>query len=50
MNAYKIITERLIIRCYEPSDAESLKSAIDESLEHLLPWMPWTKNEPETID
>ncbi len=46
---YKIETERLVIRCYEPKDAELLKVSIDESLEHLLPWMPWAKNEPETV-
>lgn len=50
MNAYKIETERLIIRCYEPKDAQKLKDAIDESIEHLIPWMPWAKNEPETIE
>ncbi len=46
---YKIETERLIIRCYKPTDAPLLKEAIDQSLEHLLPWMPWAKNEPETV-
>ncbi|MEZ5041133.1 MAG: GNAT family N-acetyltransferase [Saprospiraceae bacterium] len=46
---YKIETKRLIIRCYEPKDAELLKISIDESLEHLLPWMPWAKNEPESV-
>lgn len=46
---YKIETERLIIRCYEPADAERLKTSIDESLEHLLPWMPWAKHEPESV-
>ena len=50
MNAYKIETERLIIRCYEPADAQKLKDAIDESMDHLLPWMPWTKYEPETLE
>ena len=47
---YKIETERLIIRCYKPKDAILLKKAIDESLEHLLPWMPWAKYEPEAIE
>lgn len=47
---YRIETERLIIRCYEPKDAQLLKDAIDVSLEHLLPWMPWAKNEPETVE
>ncbi len=48
--AYKIETERLIIRCYQPTDATMLQDAITESLDHLLPWMPWAKNEPETLD
>jgi RimJ/RimL family protein N-acetyltransferase len=47
---YRIETERLIIRCYEPKDATLLKTTIDESLEHLLPWMPWAKNEPESLE
>ena len=46
---YKLETERLIIRCYHPTDAVLLKKSIDESIEHLLPWMPWAKNEPENI-
>lgn len=46
---YKIETERLIIRCYAPKDAILLKRAIDESLEHLRPWMPWAKHEPEPL-
>ncbi|MEO0877546.1 MAG: N-acetyltransferase, partial [Bacteroidota bacterium] len=48
--AYRIETERLVIRCYQPKDAELLKRSIDESLEHLLPWMTWAKNEPESIE
>ncbi|MES2731624.1 MAG: hypothetical protein V4714_07745 [Bacteroidota bacterium] len=44
---YRIETDRLVIRCYEPSDAEKLKNAITESLDHLRPWMPWAQNEPE---
>lgn len=46
---YKIETERLTIRCYHPTDAILLKQSIDESIEHLLPWMPWAKNEPESL-
>lgn len=47
---YKIHTNKCIIRCYRPSDAQSLKEAIDESLEHLIPRMPWAAQEPETIE
>ena len=45
--AYSIRTRRLIIRCWNPTDASLLKTAIEESVEHLRPWMPWAHNEPE---
>ncbi|MBN1581334.1 MAG: GNAT family N-acetyltransferase [Anaerolineae bacterium] len=48
--AYRIHTERLVIRCWQPQDAPLLKAAIDASLDHLRPWMPWTKGEPEAIE
>ena len=47
---YRIETERLVIRCYEPRDAPLMKDAIDSSLEHLRPWMPWARLEPQTLD
>ena len=50
MTPYRIETERLVIRCWEPEDAPLLKDAVDRSLEHLRPWMPWTPDEPEPLD
>jgi RimJ/RimL family protein N-acetyltransferase len=47
---YRIETERLVIRCYDPEDAPLLKEAVDASIDHLLPWMPWARNEPQTLD
>jgi RimJ/RimL family protein N-acetyltransferase len=47
---YRIETERLVIRCYEPADAARLKEAVDSSLEHLRPWMPWAESEPQTLE
>jgi RimJ/RimL family protein N-acetyltransferase len=47
---YRIETDRLVIRCYEPRDAEPLKAAIDSSLEHLRAWMPWAEHEPQTLE
>lgn len=49
LKTYRIETERLVIRCYKPTDAELLKQSVDENLEHLAPWMPWIKFEPETL-
>jgi RimJ/RimL family protein N-acetyltransferase len=47
---YRVETERLVIRCYEPRDAALMKDAIDSSLDHLRPWMPWTEAEPQTLE
>lgn len=47
--AYRVETARLVIRCWEPADAPLLKRAIDESLDHLRPWMPWSKDEPTDL-
>lgn len=48
--AYRIETERLVIRCYEPADVQMLAESVAESVEHLLPWMPWAHAEPEPIE
>ena len=47
---YRIETEQLVVRCYEPRDAPLLKDAIDSSLEHLQPWMPWALDEPQALE
>lgn len=49
IKTYRIETERLIIRCYQPSDAHLLWQSVNESIEHLRPWMPWINNEPEDV-
>ena len=47
--AYRIVTRRLAVRCWEPRDAPLLKDAIDSSLDHLRAWMPWAQHEPQTL-
>ena len=47
--AYRIHTQRLVLRCWQPTDAPLLKAAIEASLEHLRPWMPWARHEPEDL-
>jgi RimJ/RimL family protein N-acetyltransferase len=46
---YLIRTERLTIRCWEPRDAALLGDAIETSLDHLRPWMPWAHEEPKPL-
>ena len=38
------------MRCFDPRDAPLLKEAIDSSLEHLRPWMPWMRVEPQPLE
>jgi RimJ/RimL family protein N-acetyltransferase len=47
---YRIETEQTVVRCWEPADAPLLKDAIDTSLDHLVPWMPWAIDEPQSLD
>jgi RimJ/RimL family protein N-acetyltransferase len=47
--AYRIETQRLLLRCYNPSDAPLLAEAVTENVEHLRPWMPWVYAEPEPL-
>ena len=47
--AYRIETERLVLRCWDPRDAEKLKSAVDASLEELRAFLPWAFDEPQPL-
>jgi RimJ/RimL family protein N-acetyltransferase len=47
--AYRVCTRRLLLRCWDPADAPLLKAAVEESLEHLRPWMPWASEEPQDL-
>ncbi len=47
--AYRIVTRRLVLRCWQPQDAPALKAAIDISREHLAPWMPWARGDPADL-
>jgi RimJ/RimL family protein N-acetyltransferase len=46
---YRIETERLVVRCWDPHDAPLLKDALDTSLDHLRPRMPWANDEPQPL-
>jgi RimJ/RimL family protein N-acetyltransferase len=46
---YRLVTERLELRCWDPSEAPQLKAAIDANLEHLREFMPWAHDEPSPV-
>ena len=48
--AYRVETDRLVVRCWDPRDAPLLQTAIEESAEHLRAWMPWMREEPRDLD
>jgi len=48
--AYRIETERLVIRCYQPGDVQMLADSVTENVDHLKPWMPWAHAEPEPFE
>ncbi len=48
--AYRIETERMVLRCWQPSDAKALLDAVSLSLEHLREWMPWAAGEPSSLE
>ncbi len=48
--AYRIETERTVLRCWQPQDAELLLRSIAKSIDHLRDWMPWASGEPSTLE
>jgi RimJ/RimL family protein N-acetyltransferase len=44
-----ITTERLLLRRWQPTDAPRLKAALDASVAHLEPWIPWAIAEPASV-
>lgn len=47
---YRIETDRLLLRCFDTTDAPALMAAVHASREHLLPWMPWAHDEPLPVE
>jgi RimJ/RimL family protein N-acetyltransferase len=45
----RIVTERLVVRRHEPSDAPLVKEAVDSSLDHLRAFMNWAWDAPEPL-
>jgi ribosomal-protein-serine acetyltransferase len=41
--------ERVLVRPYRADDAEALKEAVDESREHIRPWLPFA-DEHQTVE
>jgi RimJ/RimL family protein N-acetyltransferase len=46
----RIVTDRLVLRCWEARDAPLLKDAVDSSLDHLREFMSWAWAAPEPLE
>jgi RimJ/RimL family protein N-acetyltransferase len=46
---YRVITTQLVLRCWDVPDAPEFREVIARNREHLMPWMPWAQDEPQTI-
>lgn len=44
--AYRIETERLVLRGWELSDTQELYALVVRNRAYLAPWMPWARDEP----
>ena len=44
-----IVTDLCVLRRLGRDDAAQLKAAVDRSIDHLRPWMPWIAEEPTTL-
>lgn len=46
----QIVGERVLLRPYRSGDGQELWEAVNESLEHLLPWLPWGEKHAAPAD
>lgn len=46
---YRIETERLVLRCWDPAEAPKLAAAVEASLDQLRLWMPWAHAYPQPL-
>lgn len=40
----------LVVRPWVATDAPALRAAIDEDVEHIRPWLSWSREEPATLE
>lgn len=44
--AYRLETERCVLRCFDPRDARELHELVRANREHLARWLEWARDEP----
>lgn len=47
---YRIETERVALRCWEPADTPALRALLADNREHLQRWVPGMADEPKPLE
>ena len=47
---HRLTTARLILRAYQPADAETLYATVEASRAHIAQWLPWTPQHASVED
>jgi ribosomal-protein-serine acetyltransferase len=45
----RVRTPRLLLRCWQHDEGSLLANLVENNVEHLRPWMPWIRFEPQTV-
>lgn len=45
-----INTKNLTLRTFREEDAESVQQLLSINKPHMTPWIPWAKNEPQSVE
>lgn len=48
--AERINTPQLFLRALKGSDAVAIQALLEKNREHMIPWVPWAKDEPESVE
>lgn len=48
--AFRIESERLVLRCWSPDDAPAFRELLDRNDRHLRPFIPWMCDEPQSLE
>ncbi len=48
--AHRILSPRLLARCWSPDDAEAFRALLDANDRHLRPFIPWMRQEPQPLE
>jgi len=46
----RFTTARMVIRLWQPDDAQAMRDALAADVEHLARWLDWARHEPKSVE